>query len=366
MAENSPEKKEQQPTFASESRLFLKTAGGGQSDHTLKTYQTGLDYFRSYLEEQYSWTEARPIADLQPDFFDELPTWLLKQRYQRSKRSAPTPLAESTRSLYLLAITRFLRFLVLRNPLPHFGYAEYDRIKEELGKATNVKEKPVAQKIPGQELVAALLEAARTPPETNEEMPATSRHRLRLIWRRNLAMVLALSSSGMRVGELVKLKREDLDYSRQGAWVLGKGRKTRFVAFNQEAWQAIEAYLQERYDEALMVQLNQHPLFCRHDRSAPTDSRLPLTVRTVQLVIEGLSEQADVARRFNLSPHSLRHYFANGLLQFTGNLALVQEALGHQDPKTTRGYTKIKAEEIAAQVQAMARRTAEEEEASEA
>jgi site-specific recombinase XerD len=91
-----------------------------------------------------------------------------------------------------------------------------------------------------------------------------------------------------------------------------------------------------------------------------------LTVRTVQLVIEDLSEQADVARRFNLSPHSLRHYFANGLLQFTGNLALVQEALGHQDPKTTRGYTKIKAEEIAAQVQAMARRKAEEEEASEA
>ena len=63
-----------------------------------------------------------------------------------------------------------------------------------------------------------------------------------------------------------------------------------------------------------------------------------------------------MARKFNLSPHSLRHYFANGLLEFTGNLALVQEALGHQDPKTTRGYTKIKVEEIAASVRAMSSR----------
>lgn len=365
MTESPLPKKDQAPTLESESRLFLKTAGGGQSSHTFKTYRTGLGYFQGYLEAQYGWAEGRPIADLHPDFFDELPAWLLQQRFQRTKRSAPAPLAESTRNLYLLAITRFLRFLILRNRLPNFGYVEYERIKEELGRATNVKERPIAQKIPGQELIAALVKAAQTPPEIGENVPPASRHRLRLIWRRNLALVLALSSSGMRVGELVKLKREDLDYSRQGAWVLGKGRKTRFVAFNDEAWQAIEAYLTERQDEALMLQLAQHPLFCRHDRSTRADSRLPLTVRTVQLVIEQLSEQADVARRFNLSPHSLRHYFANGLLQFTGNLALVQEALGHQDPKTTRGYTKIKAEEIATQVQAMARRNLDQEGATE-
>jgi site-specific recombinase XerD len=53
----------------------------------------------------------------------------------------------------------------------------------------------------------------------------------------------------------------------------------------------------------------------------------------------------------------LRHYFANGLLEFTGNLALVQEALGHQDPRTTRRYTNIKTEEIAATVQAMSRQS---------
>jgi site-specific recombinase XerD len=128
------------------------------------------------------------------------------------------------------------------------------------------------------------------------------------------------------------------------------------VAFDDEAWVAIQTYLTERQDESLMVQMSIHPLFCRHDRSVRAEARYPLTTRSVQYLIEQLSEQADIARRFNLSPHSLRHYFANGLLDFTGNLALVQEALGHQDPKTTRVYTKIKVEEIAASVKAMSRR----------
>ena len=350
------------PTLNSEASLFLKTAGGGQSEHTYRTYRSVLTHFKAYLEETQDWLVDRPIADLQPDMFQEFPTWLLKQTYQPSERAAPTPLAESTRSLYLLAVTRFLRFLVLRKRLPHFDYAEYNRIKEELAQATNVKDKPIAKKIPANELVEALVEAARIPPQIKENASPAYRRRLKLVWRRNLAIVLALKSSGMRVGEVVSLRRKDLDDTRQGAWVTGKGRKTRFVAFDNEAWEAIQVYLTERQDEVLMVQLARHPLFCRHDRTAKADSRLPLSIRSVQQVVKQLAEQADVARRFNLSPHSLRHYFANGLLEFTGNLALVQEALGHQDPKTTRRYTKIKVDEIAASVQAMSKRSDRSEE----
>lgn len=345
------------PTFDSERELFLKTAGGGQSQNTFLTYRNGLAYFKAYLEESQGWWPERPIADLEPEMFQAFPIWLLGQTYQRSNQAAPTPLAESTRALYLLAVTRFLRFLVIRKQLPHFDYTEYDRIKEELAKATNAKAKPIAQKIPAEQIVAALVEAAAEPPQIKTAASAAYRRRLQLVWRRNLAIILSLKSSGMRVGELVKLKRADLDYARQGAWVIGKGRKTRFVAFDDEAWSAIEAYLRMRQDEALMRPLAQHPLFCRHDRGAGSEARLPLTARTVQHLFKQLAEQADIARRFILSPHSLRHYFANGLLEFTGNLALVQEALGHQDPRTTRRYTDIKTEEIAATVQAMSRRS---------
>lgn len=137
----------------------------------------------------------------------------------------------------------------------------------------------------------------------------------------------------MRVGELVSLTRGDLDYNRQGAWVTGKGRKTRFIAFDDEAWAAIQAYLNERSDEILPAQVERFPLFCRHDRKAKAEARPPLSTRAIQRIIEELSEQANLSGRFNLSPHSLRHYFANGLLELTGNIALVQEALATRTPR---------------------------------
>ncbi len=348
------------PTFADESEIFLKTAGGGQSKNTFLTYRSGLAYFRAYLAETYDWPDNRPIAELTPEQIQQLPAWLLEQTYRRSEQDPPTPLAESTRALYLLAVSRFLRFLVLRRRLPHFDYAEYHRVKEELAQATAPKADPIEQKIPPTEIVEALVAAARQPVEIKADAPPATRRRQTLIWRRNLAIILALRSSGMRVGELVKLRRADLDYARQGAWVRGKGRQTRFVAFDDEAWQAIQTYLNERLDTLLPRQMAPLPVFCRHDHRVKAEERLPLSVRAVQYSVKQLAEQANVAEKFNLSPHSLRHYFADGLLEFTRNLALVQDALGHQDPRTTRVYTKIKVEEIATQVRAMARHSEEE------
>ncbi|MBI1877075.1 MAG: tyrosine-type recombinase/integrase [Chloroflexi bacterium] len=351
----------QRPTFKSEIQVFLTTAGGGQAENTYLTYRSGLAYFMTYLEQSQDWTPESQIAALSPDIVQEFPAWLVKQTYRRSELAAPTPLSESTRTLYLLAVTRFLRFLVLRKRLPLFDYAEYNRIKEELAHATNLKTRPIEQKIPGHEIVEAIIEAVRIPPQVDANAGPAQRHRAMLVWARNLAIILALKSSGLRVSELVSLKRENLDYTHQGAWVTGKGRKTRFVAFDNEAWAAIQSYLEQRQDEALMTPVIKHPLFCRHDRSVRPEARLPVSIRSIQYLIKELAEQANVAHRFNLSPHSLRHYFADGLLTHTGNLALVQEALGHQDPKTTRIYTKIKVEEIAKSVQAMSEKSTPEE-----
>jgi site-specific recombinase XerD len=340
--------------------LFLKTVAGGQSAHTAQTYGQALTYLRRYLEEAYQWADTTPIADLKPNMLEEFPTWLLQQHYQPNSYTAPVPLAESTRALYLTAVARFLRFLVLRKSLPAFDFVEYARLKEELHQATHVKPKPVDQKIPPVEIVAALIDAAKQPPQLEERLAPADRQRQHLAWQRDLAIILALKSSGMRVSELTGLKRANLDYGRQGAWVEGKGRKTRFVAFDDEAWAAIQAYLKERNDEALPAQVERYPLFCRHDRKAKAEARLPLSTRAIQRLIEALSEQANLSGRFNLSPHSLRHYFANGLLELTGNIALVQEALGHQDPKTTRGYTRVKVEQIIDGVRALGKQERQE------
>jgi site-specific recombinase XerD len=56
---------------------------------------------------------------------------------------------------------------------------------------------------------------------------------------------------------------------------------------------------------------------------------------------------------WRLHPHALRHSFAVDLLEHTGNLAMVQDALGHRDPRTTRIYAKVRNSSLA---RAMARR----------
>ena len=128
--------------------------------------------------------------------------------------------------LYLTATACFLRFLVLRKSLPVFDFVEYTRIKEELHQATNVKPKPADQKIPPVEVVAALIDAAKQLPQLADHLTPADRQRQHLVWMRDLAIILALKSSGLQVSELTGLKRANLDYARQGAWVEGKGCKT--------------------------------------------------------------------------------------------------------------------------------------------
>ena len=92
------------------------------------------------------------------------------------------------------------------------------------------------------------------------------RPRLELARLRNIAMLEALRSSGMRVGELVGLIRDDLDYRQHCARVTGKGDKQRVVYFDDAAWNAIQSYLKAHVDGARGRALYALPLFARHDR----------------------------------------------------------------------------------------------------
>ena len=68
-------------------------------------------------------------------------------------------------------------------------------------------------------------------------------------------MVDLLASTGMRVGELVKLNREDINFTERECVVFGKGNKQRIVNFNARAKIHLQQYLNERSDqnEALFV-----------------------------------------------------------------------------------------------------------------
>lgn len=76
--------------------------------------------------------------------------------------------------------------------------------------------------------------------------------------KRDLAMIDLLASTGMRVGELVKLNREDVNYNERECIVFGKGNKQRVVYFNARAKIHLQEYIKSRRDKikALFVSLN--------------------------------------------------------------------------------------------------------------
>ncbi len=311
---------------------FLKLAGA-KSEHTQRTYGTALRHFTAYLIIDPS----PPLSanDLTLDHARRFATWLVSD-YQKDNG---TLLSKRGRAVYLVALGRFYNHLMTYEKCIKVDYVDYEGFKDFLGELIEVGKRLIKGKLPKDDMVVALIEAQKHPPEFPADASEKYVRRHTLIWRRDLAIILSLYSSGMRVGELCSLKRGDLDYEEHTALVIGKEDKQREVDLSGEAWAAIMAYLNERKDGASGKALESIPLFCRHDQK-DGNKRSPLSTHAVRRLFTRLAENTGIAEKFNLTPHSLRHYFATRFLEYTGDLALTQDALGHADPRTTRVYAK--------------------------
>jgi integrase/recombinase XerC/integrase/recombinase XerD len=317
---------------------FLRIAGA-RSRRTKTTYKTALGHFQSYLQDNTDLDpETAPVADLSLDQVREFAAWLAHDYRTVHDR----PLSETSRATYMAGLEQYLYFLVTNGKLTGVTLSDYSALSEQLKKMAKFRRDPIEKRLPEKEIITALLETVQqVPPKLQQKkISETYKRRLTVAWLRDQAIVLTLYSSGVRVGELVSLRRGDLDHTSQGVFVKGKGNRQRFVRFSQQAWQAIVRYLEARQDEVLGgTSLAPYPVFCRHSRSAGT-RRLPLSTRSVQNIIKTLAERAEIMDKFNLTPHSFRHFFATVLLQKTHDLAMTQDALGHSDPSTTRIYAK--------------------------
>lgn len=230
---------------------------------------------------------------------------------------------------YLAAVSRFYRFLIARGII-EISNRDWERFREfrhDLGRHGERAPHP-----PSDEDVQALLQRALA----HHGKPSKSQHvqrRSDLVYLRNIALLEALRVSGMRVGELVSIDRDDLNAQNHSARIVGKGSKERTVYFDTRAWTAIEKYLLLRADEGSHYGL---PVFARHNRKL--DGSECLSTRSVQRLFDRLVP--DLRRQMRFTPHSLRHAFANRALEATGNLAVVQDLMGHSSPITTRIYAK--------------------------
>jgi integrase/recombinase XerC len=150
---------------------------------------------------------------------------------------------------------------------------------------------------------------------------------------RDAAILELLYSSGLRVGELVALRREDVSLEEGAVRVSGKGRKVRIVPVGEKALRALGDYLASRGERGDSETAGTGAALFRNLRGGR------LTARSVARILDGALRRAGIARR--LSPHGLRHTFATHLLESGADLRSIQEMLGHASLSTTQRYARV-------------------------
>ena len=144
-------------------------------------------------------------------------------------------------------------------------------------------------------------------------------------------IVVVLLETGLRVGELCGLDRIDIDYQDMSANVWsGKGDKDRRVLFTKRSKDVLEKWLRHRSTRS-----------GKNDKALFLNSRgHRLTQRNVQKMMDSLADEAGILRS-RLTPHTLRHNFATGLLERGADIVSIQRLLGHADISSTRVYLDI-------------------------
>ncbi|MBQ9340448.1 MAG: site-specific tyrosine recombinase XerD [Paludibacteraceae bacterium] len=148
---------------------------------------------------------------------------------------------------------------------------------------------------------------------------------------RNRAIIEMLYGSGLRVSELIELKRSNINFSEGYMLVEGKGAKQRLVPLSPEAekwfryWEEDRCHLEVKQGEEDYAFLNR-----RGHR---------LSRQMVFIMLQKLCQEAGITKP--VSPHTLRHSFATHLLQNGADLRIIQQLLGHENITTTEIYTHI-------------------------
>lgn len=149
--------------------------------------------------------------------------------------------------------------------------------------------------------------------------------------RRNYAILLLLARLGLRAGEAVALKLDDIDWSTGQITVRGKGGKSAQLPLSPDAGEALATYL--RVDRPRCATRR---VFVRH--------RAPLTgfanSSTVSSLVRRALKHAGIESA-HTGAHVLRHSLATNLLRQGGSLDEIGELLRHQSPNTTAIYAKV-------------------------
>lgn len=268
---------------------------------TIRNYRFYLERFAHWLNRNHS---KKGIKDINVDLVRSYRVYLSDYVDEHGMT-----LKRVTQNYHIIALRSFLRFLV-RN-----DYQTLSPEKIDLPKAESK-----SLKFLGRDHLRELMNAVGISDEKG---------------LRDRAILELLFSTGLRVSELVRLNRDQMNFKTQEFGVIGKGGRARVVFLSDSAIFWLQKYFDARDDHF-------NPVFIRYAKGVDPinmGENMRLTARSVERIVEKYVKKAKLP--IDATPHTLRHSFATDLLYNGADLRSVQEMLGHKNISTTQIYTHV-------------------------
>jgi site-specific recombinase XerD len=274
----------------------------GRSSLTIREYRHYLERFLDWLKTN---TKVAEPCDLTSDVVRKYRLYLAHISNTDGKQ-----LKRATQTYYVIALRTFLRYLVVQRNIVTLSPDKIELPKQSQRSVTFLNP----------EQLDRLLNC----PQISDEAGL-----------RDKAILETLFSTGLRVSELVRLNRDQINLERKEFGVRGKGDKLRVVFLSDTAANWLKRYLEQRKDSF-------KPLFIRYSGKIDTakeGEKMRLTARSIQDIVNKYARKCGLP--LIVTPHTLRHSFATDLLIGGADLRSVQEMLGHESIRTTQVYTHV-------------------------
>ena len=148
--------------------------------------------------------------------------------------------------------------------------------------------------------------------------------------QRNRLILEMLYATGIRVSEIVNIKKKDINKSDKRILILGKGNKERYVSYGEYCEEILNLYLSDGYQTLNKQGIDN--LFLNQNGEVLTD-------RGIRYLLDKMIKNTSLNKK--ISPHMIRHSFATHLLNEGCDLFTVQKLLGHASLKATQVYTHV-------------------------
>ena len=289
------------------------------SPRTIRNYRQNLLEFQIWHERQRGLAPPWPTLQLQD--------------FRLFLADISSKLKRSTVLLRLSALRSFYKYLVRAGVLE----------KNPIVRLKSPKRGRPLPVVLTESQVSALLEA---PLKMIQEFPkpgdptrgkhAPGRPPSRVTALRDAAWLEIFYSSGLRISELLGLRRGDLDLESETLRVTGKGNRERQIPLLDQPAQEVAEYIKFARPR-LVGERNERALFVNRRGER-------LTRQGFCLILKGYAADACIAGR--VTPHTLRHSFATHMLRGGMDIHKVQELLGHANISTTQVYTHVSREHL--------------------